>query len=172
MQPWPLSQTLQIKIRQHKKGMKFHSGSALSGMFDKYFWQQQYETYNSNANGLVNPFPNKPLFLRVCSTSLENTVGKGEIARNEQFLLFPQCFLPVWRTFFHNHQIWNCRLLTLTIWKSLKFVVWERLKHLYIMYIVVQHVFTALTHYHKMPHFDALKIYSCGKHCEKRRNCW
>ena len=23
-----------------------------------------------------------------------------------------------------------------------------------------------------MLHFDALKIYSCGKHCEKRRNCW
>ena len=22
-----------------------------------------------------------------------------------------------------------------------------------------------------MPHFDALKIYSCGKHCEKRKNC-
>ena len=28
--------------------------------------------------------------------SFENTVGKEEIARNEQFLLFPQCFLPVW----------------------------------------------------------------------------
>ena len=25
----------------------------------------------------------------------ENTVGKGEIARNEQFLLYPQCFLLV-----------------------------------------------------------------------------
>ena len=25
----------------------------------------------------------------------ENTVGKGEIAGNEQFLLFPQCFLPI-----------------------------------------------------------------------------
>ena len=25
--------------------------------------------------------------------ALENIVGKGEIARNEQFLLFPQCFL-------------------------------------------------------------------------------
>ena len=25
----------------------------------------------------------------------ENTVEKEEIARNEQFLLFPQCFLPV-----------------------------------------------------------------------------
>ena len=24
---------------------------------------------------------------------VENTVGKGEIAHNEQFLLFPQCFL-------------------------------------------------------------------------------
>ena len=24
--------------------------------------------------------------------SVENTVGKGEIARNEQFLLFPHCF--------------------------------------------------------------------------------
>ena len=28
-------------------------------------------------------------------TSLENSVGKGEIACNEQFLLFPQCFQPV-----------------------------------------------------------------------------
>ena len=28
-----------------------------------------------------------------------------------------------------------------------------------------------LAHYHTLPHFDTLKIYSCGKHCEKRRNC-
>ena len=27
--------------------------------------------------------------------SIGNTVGKEEIARNEQFLLFPQCFLPI-----------------------------------------------------------------------------
>ena len=27
-----------------------------------------------------------------------------------------------------------------------------------------------LTHYHTRQHFDAVKIYSCGKHCEKRRN--
>ena len=37
--------------------------------------------------------------------AFENTVGKGEIARDEQFLLFPQCFLPVWITFFHFLQI-------------------------------------------------------------------
>ena len=29
----------------------------------------------------------------------ENTVGKGEIANNEQFLFFPQCFLPVFKNF-------------------------------------------------------------------------
>ena len=54
----------------------------------------------------------------------ENTVEKGEIAHNEQFLLFPLCFLIVWITFFHFRQIWNCRLQTLSVWKSLKFVIW------------------------------------------------
>ena len=29
---------------------------------------------------------------RKLSKWVENTVGKGEIARHEQFLLFPQCF--------------------------------------------------------------------------------
>ena len=43
-----------------------------------------------------NPFANKPWILRVCNPSLLKTLsGKGEIVRNEQFLLFPQCFLPV-----------------------------------------------------------------------------
>ena len=28
----------------------------------------------------------------------KNTVGKGDIAPNKQFLHFPQCFLTVWRT--------------------------------------------------------------------------
>ena len=27
--------------------------------------------------------------------AIENTVEKGEIAHNMQFLLYPQCFLPV-----------------------------------------------------------------------------
>ena len=53
-------------------------------------------------------------------------MGKGEIARNEQFLLFPQCFLPVCRPFFHFHQTLNCRLQTLWVRMSLKCVVWER----------------------------------------------
>ena len=52
--------------------------------------------------------------------------GKGEIARNEQSILFPQCFLPVWRTFCHFHKISDWRLQTFWVWKSLKFVVLKR----------------------------------------------
>ena len=42
------------------------------------------------------PFPKQALvFMCMQYKSFENTVGKGEIARNEQFLLFPQSFLPI-----------------------------------------------------------------------------
>ena len=50
------------------------------------------------------------------------------VARNEQFLLFPQCFLPFWRSLCLFHQIKDCRLQTLSVWMSLKFVIWERVK--------------------------------------------
>ena len=39
---------------------------------------------------------------------------------------FLQCFLPIRRNFCHFHQVLNCRLLPLSVWKSLRFVVWER----------------------------------------------
>ena len=69
-------------------------------------------TENKTANGSItlNPFPKRQIldssklkeFIddnfkfdengRKFSRWLENTVGKGEIARYEQFLLFPRCF--------------------------------------------------------------------------------
>ena len=61
--------------------------------------------------------------------SFENTVGKGENARNEQFLLFPQCFLSFWRTPLHFHQIKNSCQKTRSFWKSLKLVGWQRFKN-------------------------------------------
>ena len=71
------------------------------------------------------PFPKQALdFMCLHYKSFENIMGKGEIARNEQFLLFPQCFLPVWSTFYRFLQILNCLLQSLSIWNSLKFVVW------------------------------------------------
>ena len=50
---------------------------------------------------LFNPVPNKPCMVFTCLQfkPFENTVGEGEIASNEKFLLFPLCFLPVWITF-------------------------------------------------------------------------
>ena len=45
------------------------------------------------------PFPKQALvFTCLQYKSFENTTGKGEIARNKQFLLFPRCFLPTLRT--------------------------------------------------------------------------
>ena len=40
----------------------------------------------------IKPFPNKPWFLHVCSTCLLKTLREKE---KEQYLLFPQCFLPI-----------------------------------------------------------------------------
>ena len=37
--------------------------------------------------------------------------------------------------------------------------------------MLVARGFQIKLHYHTMRHLQALKIYSCGKHCEKRRNC-
>ena len=68
------------------------------------------------------------VFTCLQSKSFENTAGKGEIARNERFLIFPHCFLPIWITFFHFHLIQNCRLQALSVWESLKFIVWEKVK--------------------------------------------
>ena len=65
----------------------------------------------------VNPFPNKPLFLLSGVQVFWKYCGKRRSSR------FPQCILSFWRTFCHFHLIQNCRLQTLSIWKSLKFVV-------------------------------------------------
>ena len=58
-------------------------------------------------------------------SKFENTVGKGEIAHNEQFLLFPQCFLSGWRTLCHLHQIWNCYLQNLSVCRFNMTCIWK-----------------------------------------------
>ena len=83
----------------------------------------------NNFNNL-KPFPKQPLvFTHLQYKSFWKLCEKGEISHNEQFLLFPQCFLSIRRTFCNFHQIGNCCLQTLSVWKSLKFVVWDRVKH-------------------------------------------
>ena len=76
----------------------------------------------------VNPFPNKPQFLRVCIRS----VLKKKLQKKERLLLKSNfsfslsVFLPVGKTFCHFHQMWNYHPQSLSLWKSLKFVIWER----------------------------------------------
>ena len=50
--------------------------------------------------------------------TFENIVGKGEIARDKQFLLFPQCFLSYQKIIFEFHHVLKCRLQTLSIWEG------------------------------------------------------
>ena len=58
-----------------------------SKMFSKYFRLRFFKTWNYvlKIASFLNPFPNKPWFLRFCSTRLLKTLGKGEIACSEQF---------------------------------------------------------------------------------------
>ena len=78
----------------------------------------------------LNPFPNKPWFLRVCRTSLLKTLWEKEkLLVTSNFSFSHSVFYPK-RTLCHFHQLQNCRLQPLSVWKSLKFVVWEKVKAL------------------------------------------
>ena len=60
--------------------------------------------------------------------SSENNVGKGETARFTSNFSFSTVFSNRLENFCHFHQVLNCRLQTLRVWKSLKFVILERIK--------------------------------------------
>ena len=77
---------------------------------------------------LVNPFPNNPWFLRVCSTSLLKTLGKGEIACNRQFSFSHSLFylFEELSAIFNKTEIVICKLFQFGQVK--KFVFWKRVK--------------------------------------------
>ena len=94
--------------------------------FHSKYHMSKIEVLHSRFNVHQLVFLNKPfVFMYLPYKSFENTEGKGGIARDEQFLLFPQCLHSIWRIFYHLYEISNCRLKILSVWKSLKFVVWE-----------------------------------------------
>ena len=81
----------------------------------------------------VNPFPNKPWFLHVCSTKILKTLlVKEKLLVMSNFSFSHSVFETFWRTSRHFHQFWNCLLQTISVWKSLKFAFWDRLKSLFI----------------------------------------
>ena len=79
---------------------------------------------NSN---LFNPFPNKPWFLHVRSTYLLKSLWKKEkLLITSNFSFSHSFFYPLGELSAIFHQFWNCRLQTHWGWKSVKFVIWER----------------------------------------------
>ena len=56
--------------------------------------------------------------------AFRKTLGEKEIVLLAS--VSPLYFLSVWRTFHDFYEIWNCFLPFLSVWKSPKFVVWER----------------------------------------------
>ena len=82
-----------------------------------------------------DPISNNPWFLRVCSTSILRAMWENEkLLVKSNFSFFPHCFLPFWRTFLHSNQIQNCRPQTLSVCKSLEFVVWEEVNECIFFY--------------------------------------
>ena len=83
------------------------------------------------------------------------TYEKKKNGENQYFRFFQQCFLAYQR---HKSQL----KLTFNLSSAKAFsLVKDKMLSFG----------NELTHYHTMPRFDARKICSCGKHCEKRRNC-
>ena len=78
---------------------------------------------------LINPFPNKPWFLRVCSTSLLKTLWEKEkLLVTSNFSFSHSVFYPFGKLslIFIQFEIVVCRLFQFG--PVSKFVVWERVK--------------------------------------------
>ena len=96
----------------YNEGLLCHTLQNISGLpflcgnFDIVCQSAFYAPFSKTAKLTLSQ--TSPGFYGLQYKSFVNTVGKGEIARYKQFLLFPQCFLPVWKTFFHFNQIQNC----------------------------------------------------------------
>ena len=82
--------------------------------------------------GRVNPFPNKPWFLHVCSTSLLKTLWEKEkLLVTSNFSFSRSVFYPFEElsAIFIKFKIVVCKHFW--VWKSLKFIVWERVKAIF-----------------------------------------
>ena len=76
-----------------------------------------------------NPFPNKPLFLRICSKRLLKTLWEKEkLLVTSNFSFSHSIFYSFGKlsAIFIKLKILVCK--TLWVWKSLELVVWERVK--------------------------------------------
>ena len=117
---------------------------------------------------------------RKLSKQLENTVGKGEIAHYEQFLLFPQCFqkacfpgaskgVIVWE--WVKPRFWEWVVLTL-YWTFLDMTTYRRCLTLSQTTNFRLFQIQRLCSWQFQMWWKWQKVFQMGrKHCGKRRNC-
>jgi hypothetical protein len=67
-------------------------------------------------------FPNKPVFYGSAVQVLKTLWEKEKLLVTSNFSFTPSVFCPLEEV----SSIWSCRLQTPSVWKSLKFVIWER----------------------------------------------
>ena len=89
-----------------------------------------------------------------------NDPEEGFVQRNGNKMLVISIF-----SFHQNNVLYPIINDKAYYFSQLRFVIYKCLKFRTFYNFVV-----CLTHYHTMPHFDALKICRCGKHCKKRSN--
>ena len=90
------------------------------------FYQKSYWAASAPITDLFNSFPNKPLFLHVCSTCLLTTLWEKEkLLLMQNISFFRKVFSPFGQlsAIFFKFKIVFCKFF---VSKSLKFVVWER----------------------------------------------
>ena len=100
--------------------------------------KQQRAIYEWNIKiltSMLNTFPNKPCFSRVSNRSLLKTLWEKEkLLVTSNFSFSQSVFYPFWELTVILNQIWICHLQALSVWKSLKFVIWERVKSMIKIY--------------------------------------
>ena len=94
---------------------------------------------------ILNPFPNKPFVLHVCSTGRLNSWKHCWKRRNCSWWAispFPTTFSTPLKNFLPFSSYLKLFLQTLSVWKSLKFLIWERVKN--VLGLVLQYFFLYL----------------------------
>ena len=109
-------------LLKHVRTVVVGFGKKMCLCWCKKAWKHMCVTDRHGLSLPFNPFPNKPWFLRVCKTSLLKTLWEKEK------LLVTSNFSFSHSVSTHFHQVQNSRLQTISVWKSLKFVVWKRVK--------------------------------------------
>ena len=77
----------------------------------------------------INSFPNKPWFLHVSCTSLLKTLWENEKLFIVSISPFSAVLSPCLKNFLPFSSNQKLSSANLSVWKRLKFVVWERLKY-------------------------------------------